>query len=173
MASVKGPIRAHINAAVHAAFPPARVAKLVEDGSLHHELEYWLELCEEAIPQEWRRDWSACSFKYALAALAGEGVQWEPRRVRQVYTGPLALCEVGRAVKARLRRSGGYGGRNGRAYIYQWYLPEQVTTSQQGNGEVAFVDGELRHISWPVHGPQRADGPSFAEFDNWLGDSPF
>jgi hypothetical protein len=154
MASSKGPVRAHINQAVRTAFPPTRVAALQQEGSLYYELELWLELAMEAVPSQWWRDWEAMSFKYALAALAGEGVAWEPRHIRRVYTGDLALCQVGGIANERFRRSGGYGGRNGRVPLSQWYLPEQVTTAQQGDGEAAVVNGELRRISWPVHEAQ-------------------
>lgn len=173
MASFKGPIRAHINSVIHAEFPPTKVEALQREGSFHHELELWLELQEEAIPSQWRRDWSAVSFKYALAALAGEGIQWEPRRQRRVYTGDLALCQVGSVAQDKLLRAGSYGGRNGRVALRQWYVPEHVTTEQQGDGNLAVVDGEFRQISWPVFGPRDPRPVPSLPFDDVFGDRLF
>lgn len=112
------------------------------------------------------------AYKYAISALLGEsGVMWEPKRVLIVYTGDLALCQVGDVFgNTKLRRRGGYGGRNGRVLLTQWYEPEQVHTNRQGDGDVAIIDGEIRRISWTHFGPVNPNDPDFTSFDDWLMD---
>jgi len=172
MASCKGPIRAYINQAVHTAFPPERVDTLQKSGEFHHELNLWTEFMMEGVPSQWWRDWESMAYKYAISALLGEsGVMWEPKRVLIVYTGDLALCQVGDVFgNTKLRRRGGYGGRNGRVLLTQWYEPEQVHTNRQGDGDVAIIDGEIRRISWTHFGPVNPNDPDFTSFDDWLMD---
>ena len=175
MASSKGPIKAHINSTVHVEFPASRVKELRDEGSLNYQLECWLELCEECIPREWRRDWASVAFKYALAALMGEcGIQWEARKSFLLYQGDSSLFQQSHAVPKQLRQIGRYGGRNGAVELRRWYTPECVPTSLQGEGNVALIDGELYFIHWPNHGPVEANpAGGFAQYDDWLGDQPF
>jgi hypothetical protein len=154
MASYKSNVRAAITAAVHLEFPQERVKSLREEGSLLYELEQWLDVVEDSFPSAWRRDHQAMGLKYALAALAGEGIQWEPKRVLHLYKGDIALCQVGSPSTLPLRQAGGYASRRGRMHMHRWYTPEMLPTQQQGRGDVAMVDGQLRHIAWPIHGAQ-------------------
>lgn len=172
MPSFKAPVQAHINHAIHMAFPPARVEALQREGSLIREVELWLELLEDCVPREWRRDLEAMGLKYALTALRGEGgVLWEPRFKGVLYEGDISLCEVLRPLE-RCRRDGTYATRKGRLNIRQYYLPEVVgTTTAQGEGNCALVDGRLHAIAWPFHLAQRKSSP--ADWDGILGERPF
>ena len=154
MASYKAQVRAAITAAVHQEFPQERVKSLREEGSLLYELERWLDIVEDSFPSAWRRDYQAMGLKYALAALAGEGIQWEPKRVLYLYEGDIALCQVGSPMSLPLRHGGGYASRRGRVHVYRWYTPLLLPTQQQGHGDVAMVDGQLCHITWPIHAAQ-------------------
>jgi hypothetical protein len=151
MASYKPHVKAAIAAAIHEEFPSAKVEALQEDGSLGHELELWLERFEDNIPSAWRRDWTAMALKYAFAALAGEGVQWEPKKTFLVFEGDPVLCIVRGPVPTRLVRNGAYASRKGRRPLCQEYTPHLRATGRQGEGDTVFIDGKLHHIYWPVH----------------------
>jgi hypothetical protein len=175
MASHKSQVRAAVTAAVHQEFPQARVESLREEGSLLHELERWLDIVEDSFPSAWRRDYQAMGLKYALAALAGEGIQWEPKRVLHLYQGDVALCRVGDPLDS-LRRAGSYASRRGRVRLTQAYTPELVPTQQQGEGDVALIDGRLHRISWPQHWvavPQHLFLSEVFSDEEIMGDRPF